>query len=79
MSRSRNNTAKLDALLASVTKDVLGGEDLQQLQEQGMRVERILLELVRPDPVQPRRFILRFIVTGSRPRRHCANWCSSFR
>jgi hypothetical protein len=57
MSGNRNNTAKLDALLASVTEDMLGGEVLEQFQEHGLRVERILLELVRPDPIQPRRVL----------------------
>jgi hypothetical protein len=57
MSGKRNNTAKLDALLASVTEDILGGEALAEFQEHGLRVERILLELVRPDPIQPRRVL----------------------
>lgn len=57
MSKARNNTDKLDALLASVTEDMLGGEVLAQFQEHGLRVERILLELVRPDPIQPRRVL----------------------
>jgi hypothetical protein len=57
MNGKRNNTAKLDALLASVTDDMLGGEMLNQFQEYGLRIERILLELVRPDPVQPRRVL----------------------
>ncbi len=50
------NTQRMDELLASVTSDLLG--DLpQQFQDQGLRVERVLLELVRPDPVQPRRVL----------------------
>lgn len=57
MSSKRDNTAKLDALLASVTEDILGGEALAEFQENGLRVERILLELVRPDPIQPRRVL----------------------
>lgn len=57
MSGKRNHTEKLDALLASVTEDMLGEGDLQQFQERGLRVERILLELVRPDPIQPRRVL----------------------
>ena len=57
MSGKRDNTAKLDALLASVTEDILGGEALAEFQEHGLRVERILLELVRPDPIQPRRVL----------------------
>jgi hypothetical protein len=57
MSSKRDNTAKLDALLASVTEDMLGGDVAEQFQEHGLRVERILLELVRPDPIQPRRVL----------------------
>ncbi len=57
MSGKRDNTSKLDALLASVTDDMLGGEAMEQFQDYGLRVERILLELVRPDPVQPRRVL----------------------
>jgi hypothetical protein len=57
MSGKRDNTAKLDALLASVTDDMLGGEVMEQFQDYGLRVERILLELIRPDPVQPRRVL----------------------
>ncbi|MBA3868884.1 MAG: ParB N-terminal domain-containing protein [Anaerolineae bacterium] len=57
MSGKRDNTAKLDALLASVTDDMLGGDVMEQFQDYGLRVERILLELVRPDPVQPRRVL----------------------
>ena len=53
---SKANTQRMDDLLASVTSDSLG--DLpQQFQDQGLRVERVLLELVRPDPVQPRRVL----------------------
>jgi hypothetical protein len=46
----------MDDLLASVTADVLNGHE-QRFQDQGIRVERILLEMVRPDPVQPRRVL----------------------
>ena len=53
----RDNTANIDALLASVTEEMLGGNFDLQFQEQGLRVERILLELVRPDPIQPRRVL----------------------
>ncbi len=43
-------------LLASVTEEMLG--DLSQaLPDHSIRIERILLELVRPDPVQPRRVL----------------------
>ena len=54
MARKREvNTSLLD----SVTADMLGGMDFQILEEQGLRVERILLEMVRPDPLQPRRVL----------------------
>ncbi|MBE2267714.1 MAG: ParB N-terminal domain-containing protein [Anaerolinea sp.] len=45
------------SLLDSVTAEMLGGDGFVQLEQQGLRVERILLELVRPDPVQPRRVL----------------------
>jgi hypothetical protein len=47
---------RIDDLLASVTADLLDG-DPQRFQDEGIRVERILLEMVRPDPVQPRRVL----------------------
>ena len=49
-------SSRIDDLLASVTADVLAG-DPQRFHEEGLRIERILLELVRPDPVQPRRVL----------------------
>jgi hypothetical protein len=57
MSGKRDNTAKLDALLATVTDDLFSGEVVEQFQTYGLWVERILLKLVRPDPVQPRRVL----------------------
>ncbi len=46
----------MDDLLASVTQETFA--DLPQaLQDQSIRVERILLDMVRPDPVQPRRVL----------------------
>ena len=50
------NTSRVDALLASVTEEMMGG-GIQPLPDNSLRVERILLELVRPDPVQPRRVL----------------------
>jgi hypothetical protein len=47
---------RIDDLLASVTADLLDG-DPQRFQDNSIRVERILLEMVRPDPVQPRRVL----------------------
>ena len=45
------------SLLNSVTADMLGGDDVDFLHDDSLRVERILLELVRPDPLQPRRVL----------------------
>ena len=57
MARPNNgNTSRMDELLASVTGDLIG--DLPQtFNDNTLRVERILLEMVRPDPVQPRRML----------------------
>lgn len=56
MARPNHDTSRMDELLASVTSDLLG--DLpQNLDDNTIRVERILLEMVRPDPVQPRRVL----------------------
>ena len=52
----KNNSRRMDELLASVTEDLLNG-DPQQFEDNSIRVERILLELVRPDPLQPRRVL----------------------
>jgi hypothetical protein len=56
MPRPNNNAQRIDDLLASVTGDLLG-ELPQVSRDNTIRVERILLELVRPDPVQPRRVL----------------------
>ncbi|MEO1439156.1 MAG: ParB N-terminal domain-containing protein, partial [Chloroflexota bacterium] len=45
------------SLLDSVTADMLGGDGVNFLHDDSLRVERILLELVRPDPLQPRRVL----------------------
>ena len=56
MARPNHNTQRMDDLLASVTSDLLG--DLpQNVDDNTVHVERILLEMVRPDPVQPRRVL----------------------
>lgn len=52
----KNNSRRMDELLASVTEDLLEGNP-QQFEDNSIRVERILLEMVRPDPVQPRRVL----------------------
>jgi hypothetical protein len=57
MARANNgNTSRIDDLLASVTGDLLG-DIPQAFTDNTLRVERILLEMVRPDPVQPRRVL----------------------
>ena len=56
MARPNHDTRRMDDLLASVTSDLLS--DLpQNLDANAIHVERILLEMVRPDPVQPRRVL----------------------
>jgi hypothetical protein len=64
MARPNNgNTSRMDDLLASVTGDLLN--DLPQtFADNTIRVERILLEMVRPDPVQPRRVLPEHIHTA---------------
>jgi hypothetical protein len=52
----RDNTQRLDALLGSITDDMLTFNP-QQFADNSLRVERILLEMVCPDPVQPRRVL----------------------
>jgi hypothetical protein len=52
----RDNTQRLDTLLGSITDEMLTF-DPQQFADNSLRVERILLEMVRPDPVQPRRVL----------------------
>lgn len=52
----KHNSRRMDELLASVTEDLLEG-DPQHFHDNSIRVERILLEMVRPDPVQPRRVL----------------------
>ena len=57
MTRANNgNTSRMDALLATVTSDLLT-DTPQVFADSAIRVERILLEMVRPDPVQPRRVL----------------------
>ena len=52
----KQQSPRIDDLLASVTEDLFD-DDPQQFQDNSIRVERILLEMVRPDPVQPRRVL----------------------
>src|SRR5579859_3046443 len=52
----KNNNQRASNLLASVTEELLG-EGVQQFQDNSVRVENILLEMIRPDPIQPRRVL----------------------
>ncbi len=52
----KHNSQRVDDLLASVTEDLLMGAP-QRFEETTLRVERILLEIVHPDPIQPRRVL----------------------
>jgi len=52
----KHSSRRIDDLLASVTGDLLGDVP-QTFTDNSVRVERILLEMVRPDPVQPRRVL----------------------
>lgn len=53
---AKGSTNRIDELLASVTTDLMG-DGQASLQDNSIRVERLLLEMVRPDPVQPRRVL----------------------
>ncbi|MBN8593339.1 MAG: hypothetical protein J0M33_16400 [Anaerolineae bacterium] len=53
---AKSTTNRVDDLLASVTADLLGDAP-QAFQDNSLRVERLLLEMVHPDPVQPRRVL----------------------
>ncbi len=64
----KNQTHRIDELLGSVTEELLLGNP-QQFEDHTLRVERLLLEMVRPDPVQPRRVLpeqLHFAFHGNR-------------
>lgn len=52
-----NDADRLSALLKKVNVDVLASDVPQAFQDDSIRVERILLDLVRPDPIQPRRVL----------------------
>lgn len=53
----KQDTDKLSELLANFNDDILGDDLPQHLGDDAVKVERILLDLVRPDPVQPRRVL----------------------
>jgi hypothetical protein len=57
MAKKQNEQDRLSALLASVNEDMLGDGLPRHLTDNSINVERILLELVRPDPIQPRRVL----------------------
>jgi hypothetical protein len=52
----KNRSNRIDDLLAGVTADLLDANP-DSFHDNGVRVERILLDMVRPDPVQPRRVL----------------------
>ena len=56
MAKKSNEQDRLSALLASVTEEMFDDEP-QVFSDNSIKVERILLEMVRPDPVQPRRVL----------------------
>ena len=51
--RRQANTGLLDTVAANM----LGGMELDIGIDNSLRVERLLLEMLRPDPVQPRRVL----------------------
>lgn len=53
----KNEPDKLSELLASFNGELLGDDLPQNFNDDSVKVERILLDLVRPDPVQPRRVL----------------------
>jgi hypothetical protein len=57
MAKQKHDTSNIDNLLASVTADMLGDGFSEPLSDNSIRVERFLLDMVRPDPVQPRRVL----------------------
>lgn len=57
MAKKQNEQDRVSQLLASVSEDMLGDGLPQHLRDNSIKVERILLELVRPDPIQPRRVL----------------------
>jgi len=53
----KRDTDKLSELLANFSGDMLAEDGPQHFNDDSVKVERILLDLVRPDPVQPRRVL----------------------
>ncbi len=54
------NSDRIDALLASVTPELLNA-GIGELADNRLHVEWLLLDIVRPDPVQPRRILPAYI------------------
>jgi hypothetical protein len=57
---SKHDLSKMDALLASVTPELVKN-GIAQIAHSHLYVEHLLLEMVRPDPVQPRRILPAYI------------------
>ncbi|MBE2182401.1 MAG: ParB N-terminal domain-containing protein [Anaerolineae bacterium] len=57
---SKHHSDPIGNLLASVNAEFLDGFP-EFIQSDGLRVERLMLELVRPDPVQPRRVLPEYL------------------
>lgn len=57
MAKKKHDTSNIDNLLASVTSDMLGNGFSEALADNSIQVERFLLDMIRPDPVQPRRVL----------------------
>jgi hypothetical protein len=53
----QSDNDKLSELLANFNGEMLGDDFAQQFEDNTVRVERILLDMVRPDPLQPRRVL----------------------
>ena len=53
----KNDTDKLTELLAAANGDLLTDDLSQRFNDETVKVERVLLDLVGPDPVQPRRVL----------------------
>ena len=53
----QSDNDKLSELLANFNGEMLGEDFAQQFEDNTVRVERILLDMVRPDPLQPRRVL----------------------
>lgn len=51
------NAQRANDLLSSISEEMLGSDIASGLQDSSLRVEKLLLELVRPHPVQPRRVL----------------------